>query len=203
MPSGRKARSSGLATGGAEGNTLPDLLRAGLGIVFIGINPSIYSVQRGQYFARRSNRFWPCLSRSVLSVQTRAALATDRLEPGHERALLAHGIGFTDVVKRATATAGELSVSELAAGTRALVAKIERYGPQVACFHGVTGYRLLHQLLTGAQEPIQLGPQRARVGATHLYVVPNPSGANAHFTREEQTAWYDRLARYVRELPAT
>jgi TDG/mug DNA glycosylase family protein len=178
-------------------DTLPDLLRGALDVVFVGINPSVYSVEQGHYFARPSNRFWPCLSGSVLSAPARLALRTERLMPRHDRVLPDHGIGFTDVVKRATAKAADLKAHEVAAGTHCLVAKIERYRPRIACFHGVTGYRSLHQTLTGGEEPIRLGPQGCRIGTTQLYVIPNPSGANAHFTRQEQTAWYDRLAAYL------
>src|SRR6202051_719814 len=74
--------------------TLPDLLRDGLDLVFIGINPSLYSVAQGHYFARKTNRFWPAFSRSVLSEPARRALGVAILEPGHDIALLAHGIGF-------------------------------------------------------------------------------------------------------------
>jgi double-stranded uracil-DNA glycosylase len=177
--------------------TLPDLLRVALDVMFVGINPSLYSVQQGHYFARPSNRFWPCLSRSVLSAQARLALKTERLMPCHDRLLTEHGIGFTDVVKRATVKASELTAHEMAAGMQRLVAKIERYRPRVACFHGVTGYRFLHRTLTCGKGPIRLGPQGVRVGLTALYVLPNPSGANAHFSRDEQTDWYDRLAGYL------
>ena len=104
-------------------DTLPDLLRGGLDVVFVGINPSLYSVAQGHYFARRSNRFWPCFSRSVLSEAARRALGVARLEPQHDRALLDHGFGFTDVAKRASARASELPLSELAAGVADLVAK--------------------------------------------------------------------------------
>src|SRR6476659_7303320 len=75
--------------------TLPNLLRDGLDVVFVGINPSLYSVAQGHYFARRTNRFWPCFSRSVLSETARRALGVARLEPQHDRALLEHGFGFT------------------------------------------------------------------------------------------------------------
>jgi TDG/mug DNA glycosylase family protein len=178
--------------------TLPDLLRPGLAVVFVGINPSIYSVQQGHYFARRSNRFWPCLSASVLSAAARAGLSAEALEPRHDRALLTYGIGFTDVVKRATAKASELSAEELSAGARDLVTRLKRHRPLVACFHGVTGYRAAQRALTGTQEPIVLGAQPVKVGQTYIFVVPNPSGANAHFTREEQTGWYDQLATFMR-----
>src|SRR6185369_14900097 len=129
--------------------TLPDLLRGGLDVVFVGINPSVFSVERGHYFARPTNRFWPCLSRSILSRPARQALAVERLGPEHDRALLDHGIGFTDLVKRATAKASELAPSEFAPAVRRLLTKLERYRPRIACFHGVTGFRPVRRLLTG------------------------------------------------------
>jgi TDG/mug DNA glycosylase family protein len=175
-------------------DTLPDLLRDALQIVFVGINPSLYSVARGHYFARRSNRFWPCLSRSILSAAARQALGVERLEPEHDRALPDHGFGFTDLCKRPTARASDLSPHELGAGVVALAAKLERHKPRIACFHGMTGYRhVVRELAPTATEP-SLGPQPLHIGATRCYVVPNPSGANAHFTPTDQTHWYDRLA---------
>jgi TDG/mug DNA glycosylase family protein len=85
----------------------------------------------------------------------------------------------------------------LAAGVEHLVAKLERYRPRVACFHGVTGYRYVHNLLAGGTGELALGPQSARIGPTRIFLVPNPSGANAHFTRAEQTSWYDALAEFA------
>jgi TDG/mug DNA glycosylase family protein len=184
----------------AQPGTLPDLLTSGLDVVFVGINPSLYSVQQGHYFARPGNRFWPCLSQSVLSAGVRSTLGTQRLMPCHDRALLAHGIGFTDVVKRPTTKASELRTAELRAGAQDLVARLARHPPLVACFHGVTGYRFLQPLLGAQAERAVLGAQRVTLGPARIFVVPNPSGANAHFTREDQTAWYDRLAVYLREL---
>jgi TDG/mug DNA glycosylase family protein len=171
------------------------LLADGLDVVFVGINPSIYSAERGRYFARPGNRFWPCLSRSVLSRRARKALAVDELGPQHDRLLLEYGIGFTDLVKRPTAKAGDLAPRELIAGVNVLVEKIERYRPRIACFHGITGYRRVHEVLAGTSTPIELGLQAQRVGPTRLFLVPNPSGANAHFTREDQVRWYDALSR--------
>src|SRR3984893_18463032 len=98
--------------------TLPDLLREGLDIVFVGINPSVFSVQRGHYFARPTNRFWSCLSRSILSGAARQALSVEKLGPEHDHALLDYGIGFTDVVKRATPKASDLTRSEFVAGVQ-------------------------------------------------------------------------------------
>ena len=178
-------------------STLPDLLRDGLTVVFIGINPSLYSAMQGHYFARRANRFWPCFSRSVLSEPVRRRLGVERFEPADDVVLPGYGFGFTDLVKRPTARAGDLGPEEFAPGVAALAAKIERHAPRVACFHGMTGYRHVVRLLDPAARADVLGPQPLRIGETHCYVVPNPSGANAHFTPMDQVRWYDRLARDI------
>lgn len=174
--------------------SLPDLLRDGLDIVFIGINPSLYSVAQGHYFARKTNRFWPAFSRSVLSASARQALGVAQLMPAHDAALLEHGIGFTDVVKRATARADELDALEFAAATRELLAKLEQFQPRIACFHGMMGYRPFIRQHAPTLPPPVLGEQTLRLGRTRLFVIPNPSPANAHASPAEQTAWYDRIA---------
>jgi TDG/mug DNA glycosylase family protein len=179
---------------GATEHTLPDLLRDGLEVVFVGINPSLYSVAQGHYFARKTNRFWPCFSRSTLSQGIRRALGVERLEPIHDQLLPAHGIGFTDVVKRPTAKAGDLGRDEFAAGAKALVTKLERHQPRVACFHGMMGYRPFAAVLGSTDRGLALGVQQSLLDCTQVFVVPNPSPANAHFTPAQQTEWYDRLA---------
>jgi TDG/mug DNA glycosylase family protein len=182
--------------------TLPDLLVPGLNVVFVGINPSTYSAERGHYFARRSNKFWPCFSRSVLTRPIRAALRVERLEPEHDVLLPRYGIGFTDVVKRPSARADEITPREFATGVELLLEKFARFRPRIACFHGVTGYRYVHRVLGGGNEPVVLGPQELVSGGTRLFVIPNPSGANAHCSRDEQVAWYDRLADEFAAPPA-
>jgi double-stranded uracil-DNA glycosylase len=178
--------------------TLPDLLAENLAIVFIGINPSVYSAERGHYFARPGNRFWPALSRSRLTLGVRRALGVETLLPEHDRILPAHGFGFTDVVKRPTARATGLDPGELAAAAPSLFEKLHRTRPQIACFHGVTGFRPFRESVLGLPAaPAALGLQKERVGATRLFIVPNPSGGNAHFTLADQIAWYDRLAELV------
>ena len=174
--------------------TLCDLLRPGLDLVFIGINPSLYSVAQGHYFARKANRFWPAFSRSVLSEPARRALGVDRLEAAHDTMLPDHGIGFTDVVKRPTARADELSVEEFAAGARELVVKLETLQPRIACFQGMMGYRPFHRIHAPTEAKAELGEQPFRLGQTRLFVVPSPSPANAHASPAIQTEWYDRLA---------
>jgi double-stranded uracil-DNA glycosylase len=183
----------------SELHPLPDLLRDGLDIVFIGINPSVMSATQGHYFARPTNRFWPCFSRSALSLRVRQGLGADMLGPAHDQALPAFGIGFTDIVKRPSANAAGVKRAEFDAGAATLAAKLKRHHPRVACFHGMTAYRPFHRVLTAGQDPDapELGPQKLRLGRTHMFVVPNPSPANAHFTPADQTAWYDRLAAFL------
>jgi TDG/mug DNA glycosylase family protein len=178
----------------AKPATLPDLLRPGLDLVFVGINPSLYSVAKGHYFARPTNRFWPAFSRSRLSAKARAALGLERLLPEHDTQLPAHGIGFTDLVKRPSARAAELSRWELEAGAEALAEKLAEARPRIACLHGLTAYRPLYRLLAPTGAAPLLGLQPMRLGPTPLFVVPNPSPANAHFTPADQAEWYDRLA---------
>jgi len=176
--------------------TLPDLLADGLGVVFVGINPSSFSVARGHYFARPGNRFWPCFSRSVLSAAARQALGVATLQPEHDAVLPTHGFGFTDVVKRPTPRASDVDPDEFTAGVADLVGKLERYQPLIACFHGVTGYRHVHRVHAGGSANVThaLGLQTLRIGRIALYLVPSPSAANAHYTPADQTQWYDRLA---------
>jgi TDG/mug DNA glycosylase family protein len=177
--------------------TLPDLLAPALDIVFVGINPSLYSVERGHYFARPTNRFWAALSRSQLSARARCGLGVDVLRPEHDVELPRFGLGFTDVIKRPTANISELGHSEFAQAVPRLFAELHRYAPRVACFHGLTGYRPFLRLALGSTSRPALGPQPERIGVTRLYVVPNPSGANAHFTPADQAVWYDRLAKFI------
>ncbi|HTW71389.1 MAG TPA: mismatch-specific DNA-glycosylase [Acetobacteraceae bacterium] len=178
-------------------HTLPDLLHEGMELVFVGINPSLYSVAQGHYFARKTNRFWPCLSRSVLSLPVRQALGVEALLPIHDQILPNHGIGFTDVVKRPTAKAVELGRDEFAAGATALVAKLQRYQPRVVCFQGMMGYRPVAAVLGMTGRDLALGLQPSNLGRAQVFVVPSPSPANAHFTPAQQTQWYDRLAAHL------
>jgi len=173
--------------------TLPDLLGPELEVVFVGINPSVYSAARGHYFARPQNRFWPAFSRSALSLKARRALGEEALGPGHDRALLAHGFGFTDLVKRPTPQASGLARAEMIRSVAALIEKLERHRPRIACFHGITAFQPVHRVLADPRTKPALGLQATGIGATRLFVIPNPSGANAHTTPAELTRWYDRL----------
>jgi TDG/mug DNA glycosylase family protein len=152
----------------ARGKTVPDLIARGLKVLFVGINPSLYSAAVGHHFARPGNRFWPALH---------AAGFTDRrLHPSEGRLLLGNGYGITNIADPATATADELSDAELLAGAGRLARKVRRYRPAAVAFLGVTAYR------TAFGRPgAKLGPQEDRLGESVVWVLPNPSGLNAHY----------------------
>ena len=152
----------------AAGRRVPDVIAPGLRVLFCGINPGLYSAATGRHFARPGNRFWPALFASGF---------TPRLFcPADEAELLALGLGITNVVERASAAADELTPDELAAGGRELRAKVGRFGPAWLAVLGVTAYRVAF-----AAPKAGVGPQPDRVGRTGVWVLPNPSGLNAHY----------------------
>jgi TDG/mug DNA glycosylase family protein len=153
----------------ASTKTLPDVIAGDLRVLFCGINPGLYSAATGHHFARPGNRFWPALHRSGF---------TDRqLDPGEQFDLLKLGLGITNVVDRASARADELSPAELAAGGVALAAKVRRYQPDWLAVLGVGAYRSAF----GARFAV-VGPQPETIRGTRIWVLPNPSGLNAHYT---------------------
>jgi TDG/mug DNA glycosylase family protein len=180
--------------------TLPDLLCDRLDVVFVGINPSLFSAAQGHYFARKINRFWPAFSRSRLSLGARAGLGVERLEPMHDRLLQDYGFGFTDLVKRPSPRSTDLTRDEPIDGVAALARKLKRHKPRFACFHGVTVGRPVQKVIAPQLPETALGLQPYTIGETRIFVVPNPSPANAHFSPADQTAWYDRLADTIETL---
>ncbi|MFN0069991.1 MAG: mismatch-specific DNA-glycosylase [Chloroflexota bacterium] len=175
-------------------DTLPDLLQQSLDVVLIGINPSSYSVERGHYFARSTNRFWPAFSRSRLSSGARVALQRDVLGPEDDQLLMEFGIGFTDVVKTPSPNAALLRPADYALWSPQLLERLKLYQPRVACFQGVTGYRAFTRYaLNAPNEPAPLGLQARRLGDIRIVVAPNPSPANAHYRVEDLTRCYDEL----------
>jgi double-stranded uracil-DNA glycosylase len=189
-------------TGRTSLTTLPDYLRPHLRLVFIGINPGFYSVARGHYFARSTSRFWPGFSKSKLSLPIRRELGVDVLLPEHDSQLPRFGIGFTDVVKRPSGNAADLTTRDFERSAPLLLKKLRRFRPQVACFHGLTAYRPFLKIVLRCDVSPALGPQPQLIGATRLFVVPNPSPANAHFTMTDQAMWYDRLADFLTLVPS-
>ncbi len=180
--------------------TLPDLLRPDLHVVFVGINPSSYSVARGHYFARRTSRFWPAFSRSRLSAPVRAALGRDQLQPEDDVLLPAYGFGFTDLVKVPSSNASSVAPADYQEWAPRLLARLEPVRPRVVCFHGAMAYRPFVRFVLGLEaRAVVHGPQSAKLAGARIYLAPNPSPANAHFRLEDQIAAYDGLADFLVE----
>ena len=159
---------------------LPDVIAPGLDVLFCGINPSLTSAGTGHHFARPGNRFWPAIYL--------AGLTPRRLQPAEDRELLSFGLGVTNVVDRPTRTAAELSVEELRAGAAALERLVERYRPRVLAVLGITAWR------QGFARPRALtGRQPDRIGGAQTWVVPNPSGLNAHVQLPDLARLYGQL----------
>ena len=153
-------------------------------MLFCGINPSLLSAERGQHFARPGNRFWRTLHE--------AGFTQRRLAPAEQRLLLASGVGITNLVARATASAAELAREELRAGRRRLAAKVRRLRPRTVAVLGIDAYRQAF-----AQPRAALGLQPERLGDAPLWVLPNPSGLNAHYQLRDLVALYRELCEAV------
>ena len=153
----------------ARDRLLPDVVAPGLTVLFSGINPGLISAWTGHHFARPGNRFWPALHRSGFTPR--------QLRPDEQEELPGLGLGVTNVVARATARADELSAEELLAGGEVLGRKVLALEPAWLAVVGVTAYRTAFAAPRAA-----VGPQDRRLGRTRVWVLPNPSGLNAHYT---------------------
>jgi double-stranded uracil-DNA glycosylase len=168
----------------ARDRTIPDVLPGPgdppLRVLFCGINPGLVSAATGHHFARPGNRLWPALHASGF---------TPRLfRPAEQDQLAALGLGITNMAPRATARADELGDDELRAGGRRLRELVARYEPVWLAVVGITAYRTAFGLPKAV-----IGPQDERWGTTRLWVLPNPSGLNAHWTPATLAAEFGRL----------
>jgi len=153
-----------------------------LDVLFVGINPGLYSGAVGHHFARPGNRFWKALHGSRF---------TDRLlGPFEERELLRHGLGITNLVARATAGAADLLDRELRDGAAEVRGKVERTRPRFVVFLGVGAYRTAFGI-PGAT----VGPRPERLDPARVWVLPNPSGLNAHYQLPALVAEFAELRR--------
>jgi TDG/mug DNA glycosylase family protein len=152
----------------AHGKSLPDVIALRLKVLFVGINPGLYSGAVGHHFARPGNRFWPALHR--------AGFTERQLSPFEERVLLKRGCGITNIVNQSTAAASELSREELEKGGRRLKAKVRRCRPCVVAVLGLEAFRIAF-----GQPKARFGPQEERIASSRLWVLPNPSGLNASY----------------------
>jgi TDG/mug DNA glycosylase family protein len=152
----------------SAGKSVPDVIAPNLRLLFCGINPGLYTAWAGHHFARPGNRFWPALFASGF---------TDRLvSPYEEHSLLRLGCGITNLVARATVAAHELSREELQEGGRILVRKIRKYRPRAVTILGIASYRMAFD-----RPKASLGLQSEKIGDALVWILPSPSGLNAHF----------------------
>ena len=174
------ARPTAAELAAARDKSIEDVIAPDLKILFVGINPGLYSGATGHHFARPGNRFW----RAIYE----AGLTPALLSPDRQAELLELGIGITNLVKRTTARADELTADELRAGSQALIQKGERFRPAKLAFLGVSSYRVAF-----GEPNAVVGRQQRHIGQTQVWVLPNPSGLNAHDSLAALAAAYAEL----------
>ncbi len=163
----RESRPTRSDLAAAYGRAVPDLIGPDLRILFCGINPSLYSAATGHHFARPGNRFWPALYG--------AGFTRRLLDPSEERLLLQEGIGITNLVTRATATAAELTDDELRSSRQRLARKVRRFRPRCVAVVGIGAYRVAFD-----RPRATIGLQPDPLATAAVWVLPNPSGLNAN-----------------------
>jgi TDG/mug DNA glycosylase family protein len=159
---------------------LPDVIAPGVDVLFCGINPSLTSAARGHHFARPGNRFWPTLHRAGLTPRT--------LRPDEDCELPRYLLGVTNLVDRPTRTAAELGPEEIGAGADALAVLVRRYRPRVVAVLGVTAWRLAF-----GRPKDSVGRQPDGLAGAEAWVLPNPSGLNAHYQLPDLGRLYGQL----------
>jgi len=164
----------------ARDKTIEDVIAPGLGVLFVGINPGLWSGATGFHFARPGNRFWRAIHEAGLTPRV--------LMPSEQCELLDDGLGITNLVPRTTAAADELTADEIRAGAEALTRKIELYRPSRVAFLGVSTYRIAFD-----RPKASVGRQQERIGGSQVWVLPNPSGLNAHCQLPQLVAAYAEL----------
>ena len=168
-----------------HGEAVDDLIDHRVRLLFVGINPGLWTAAVNAHFARRGNRFWPALH--AAGITPHLIDVSDGMSESDRELVLGLGIGITNIVPTASARADELSLDELRAGAVALEANVRRWTPRVVAVLGVTAYRQAFNNPKAAQ-----GRQAARCGGAELWVLPNPSGLNAHETVDSLATSYRR-----------
>lgn len=168
----------------ARGKRIPDVIASELGVLFVGINPSLYSAAVGHHFARPGNRFWPALHQSKLTPRL--------MMPHQDQQLIEYGYGITNLVARATARADELSDDELRRGATRLKRKVRQRRPNCVAFVGVTAYRTAF-----SQPNATMGRQVQPMVESVVWVLPNPSGLNAHYQLLEFARLFGELRQFA------
>jgi double-stranded uracil-DNA glycosylase len=169
----------------ARDRVIPDVLPAPgepFAVLFCGINPGLYSAATGWHFARPGNRFWPALHLSGFTPR--------QLSPAEQDLLPGYGLGITNLVARATAQAAELTAAEFTAGGERLTGLVRERQPGVLAIAGVTAYRQAF-----GEPKARIGPQSRTLAGAQVWVLPNPSGLNAHWTLPAIAAEFARIFR--------
>jgi double-stranded uracil-DNA glycosylase len=169
--------------------TLGPIVGPGLRVLFVGINPSLRSAQVGHHFARPGNRFWPTLHA--------AGFTPRRLRPDEDAELPAHGIGVTNIAFRPTRAAAELTTEELRDGAAALERTVRRHSPRLVAVVGLTAYRTAF-----ARPHATMGLQADDIGGRPVWVLPNPSGLNAHYKPADFARLYAEARAHADALAA-
>jgi TDG/mug DNA glycosylase family protein len=180
---------------------LTDKIEPGVRVLLVGINPGVMSAITGHHFAGPTNRFWRLLYESGLVPEPLTHMDDVRLPEW--------GLGMTNLVARPSPGIDDLQASEYLEGWRVLEEKIARFRPQIVAFVGVTMYRALWKVLgqvdgrpAGRAPDIKPGFQKATIHGARIFVLPNPSGRNAHFSRDDMLAAFRALGRAMKRLPA-
>ncbi|HSK70853.1 MAG TPA: G/U mismatch-specific DNA glycosylase [Pyrinomonadaceae bacterium] len=168
----------------AVGKTINDVIAPNLKVLFCGINPGLWSGATGHHFAKPGNRFWKVLHLSGFSERM--------LSPHEERELLNHGYGITNVVARTSARADELSNEEISTGGKKLVEKVLHFKPRILAVLGIGTYRIAFN-----QPKAKLGLQAEMIGETRIWLLPNPSGLNAHYQLNDLARLFSVLRKTV------
>ena len=172
--------------------TLPDYLQPGLDFVLVGLNPSIPSAQTGHYFANPRNRFWPAFNGAEMTPEPLTAQTDYRV--------LEFGIGMTDIVKRPTPGVADLKTADFRGGALDLQVRLTANAPRIVCFHGIMAATHYAKIIHDDRSKIALGHQPWSIGASKVFVVPNPSPANASFSLNDIIDWYLKLKEFRDDL---
>lgn len=166
--------------------TVPDLIGPGVRLLFVGINPGLWTAATQTHFAHPGNRFYPALARA--GVIQREVDRSEGMTDSDRRHLIERRVGITNIVARATARASELSTAELREGAERLQRLVRRRRPEVVAVAGITAYRTAF-----GDRSASTGRQPEALEGAELWVVPNPSGLNAHETVDSLAEWYRRV----------
>jgi len=170
----------------AVDKTVPDLVAPNLKVLFVGINPGLYTAAIGHHFGRPGNRFWKVLHLSGFTPR--------QLSPFEEHELLTYGVGVTNMVPRTTATAAELAHDEIVEGGKRLVKLVKKYTPSTVAVLGVQAYRQAFE-----HRRAQVGRREETLAEVPVWVLPNPSGLQAHYQLQDMVALFEELRRSTLE----